>query len=39
MDYTIDDLKDELLQDENWDVPKELREAFLSNIAWTLYTM
>ena len=39
INYTMDELVEELMNDQDWDVPQELREIFLPDLIWTLYTL
>ena len=36
--YTIEDLIQDLMEDEEWEVPMQLRKAFLPGLAFALFT-
>lgn len=37
-EYTIEDLIKELMEDEEWQMPMPLRQAFVEGLAFTLFT-
>lgn len=37
MDYTIDDLIKELMEDKDWDFPEELKGVIVANLATTIF--
>jgi|GEM_PF-1856872 len=37
MEYTIDDLVQELMEDTEWDLPENMKNALVPNLAWTIF--
>ena len=37
MEYTIDDLIKELMEDTEWDIPEAQKAAIVPGLAWTIF--
>jgi len=37
MDFTIDELVEELLQDKDWELQEPLRSTILKDFGWTIF--
>ena len=39
MNYTIDDLITELMEDKEWEIPEQMKASLVPALAWTLFAL